>query len=963
MQTFTKSLLTIIILIASSAAVTAQDSVSVTFRYYAPGNVVRVMLPGEFNNFGPNSDGVISPTSQSLMSYDAIRDMWFKTLRLELDGGASTFQGANGYRYKFHEHLNSSGTQNNWIADPFNRDIADQGLGDSWVEITSPMIFQMEPVNNSVFQQEFPVLAATVASLDSDSIDQVASEILINDVVVSNFQGHYDEVLQLVYIDDFPSLGVTLEDGSNEFKIRAVTAGGVVRMDSTSFSYVGVSETVLQPRPAGLKDGITYSPTDAGTVQLSLYAPYKQSVFVIGDFNNWTIDPDYQMKKDSTAPDSVWFWTEINGLTPGQEYGFQYLVDNSIRIADPYSELVLDPFNDQFIPESVYPNMKAYPEGVTTEYVGVLQPGRAEYEWQSDDYIRPASDELIIYELLIRDFFDEPSYTNLIDSLDYLETLGINAIELMPVNEFDGNISWGYNPSFHFALDKYYGPQDEFKRFVDEAHKRGIAVILDVVLNHTFGQNPLVRLWNDDNYGAPTDQNPFFNRVARHPFNVGYDMDHENPKTREYSKRVMQYWIEEYRVDGYRFDLSKGFTQVNSGDNVGLWGNYDQSRVNIWLDYAGFMRSVDPDTYIILEHFADGSEEQALSNNGMLLWGNMNHEYNEATMGYTSNLNDVLAQFRNFNDRNLIGYMESHDEQWLMMKNIQFGNSNPDLQYNIRQFPTALDRMELAGAFFFTLPGPKMMWQFGELGYGYGDSGEQCLREASYCDEVPTPSVGRTDPKPIRWDYYEDPDRKDLYDAWSAMINLRRSSPAFSRPSSTFYDLQGTVKYVRLRHPDTDVVIIGNFSVNNTNQTFDFPVDGTWYDFFGESEITVSGGQHSFDMVPGEYRIFTTRQFTIGTSSENEWTGDDPVSFKLHQNYPNPFNPSTNIMFDVPETGLVKLEVFDITGRKVADLVNGVRTQGSHTVSFDASDLSSGIYFARFTAAGSVQTQKMMLLK
>jgi len=257
------------------------------------------------------------------------------------------------------------------------------------------------------------------------------------------------------------------------------------------------------------------------------------------------------------------------------------------------------------------------------------------------------------------------------------------------------------------ALDKYYGPPNEFKRFIDEAHKRGIAVIVDIVLNHAFGSNPLVRMWNDGEFGSPTNENPYLNRTAKHDFNVGYDFDHESPVTRRYSKRVMEYWLEEYNLDGYRFDLSKGFTQNNTLGDVGAWNQFDQSRIDIWFDYYNYIKSINPEAYVILEHFSDNSEEKVLADGGMMLWGNVNHEYNEASMGYPSNLSGVLSSSRGFNFGHLVSYMESHDEQWLMFKNISFGNSDGD--YNVRSLPTALDRMELAGVFFFPLAGPRMM--------------------------------------------------------------------------------------------------------------------------------------------------------------------------------------------------------------------------------------------------------------
>ena len=120
-------------------------------------------------------------------------------------------------------------------------------------------------------------------------------------------------------------------------------------------------------------------------------------------------------------------------------------------------------------------------------------------------------------------------------------------------------------------------------------------------------------------------------------------------------------------------------------------------------------------------------------------------------------------------------------------------------------------------------------------------------------------------------------------------------------------------------------------------------------------------------MEPGEFKIYTTKQFDapetgIATSNE-ELLNEGPNSFKLYNNYPNPFNPSTNIRFDVAKTGVVKLEVYDVLGRKVATLFDGKKSVGTHTLTFDASSLSSGVYFTRFTAGNIVQIQKMTLLK
>lgn len=716
-------------------------------------------------------------------------------------------------------------------------------------------------------------------------------------------------------------------------------------------------ELSITPRPPQTKDGIHY--LSDRSVLLSLFAPYKDFVYVLGDFNDWTPSADYLMHKDIHRVDSTWFWLEIDGLTPGQEYAFQYLVDGDLRVADPYSELTLHPDDDPYVPSSVYPNIPTYPYGKTNFSVGVLQPGNDEYAWTSTNYERPPTKDLVIYELLLRDFLEDHSYQTLIDTLDYLDRLGVTAIELMPVNEFEGNLSWGYNPAFHLALDKYYGTRNTFKAFVDAAHSRGIAVILDVVLNHAFGRSPIIRLWNEGNYGAPTSENPYANPIAKHPFNVGYDLNHESAATRYFSKRVMQYWLEEYKIDGFRFDLSKGFTQVDNLDNVGAWGSYDASRIAIWKDYNNFIRSIDSTAYVILEHFADNSEERVLVNEGMLIWGNMNHEYNEATMGYNSDLRGVLASQRGFSQRNLIGYMESHDEQWLMFKNIAFGNSSGE--YNIRYLSTALDRMKLAGAFFFTLPGPKMLWQFGELGYGYGNAGEQCLNETSYCPSI---APGRTAVKPIRWDYWQNPERYALYETWANIMALRKASAAITSPESFTHQLQTSIKFIRLGYGDEKVVIVGNFGVNATTGTINFSEDGQWFDYLNKIEQRVSGGSLELSLAPGAFHIFTNTDYSeLVTSSKNEERLLVKDQFELYPSYPNPFNPSTQISFNLAEYGATSLRIYDLLGREVATLVDRPMSPGTHTMQFSGSGLSSGVYFVRLLQGSNRQTQTITLVK
>ncbi|NUM72082.1 MAG: T9SS type A sorting domain-containing protein [Ignavibacteriaceae bacterium] len=738
---------------------------------------------------------------------------------------------------------------------------------------------------------------------------------------------------------------------SGKTRITAIATDALNNSVADSAYVVVHSAPQVAAVPAGMKDGINY--TGGTSATLVLYAPEKQHVYLLGDFNNWEIEPAHQLKK---TPDNNRYWITLDNLTPQQEYRFQYLVDNSIRVGDPYSHKVLDPWNDRYIDSVRYPNLIPYPTGLTSNVVSVLQTNRPQYQWQVNNFQRPKKEDLVIYELLIRDFTVEQTYQSILDTLGYLKRLGINAIQLMPVMEFEGNNSWGYNPMFHFAVDKYYGTENDLKRFIDICHQNGIAVILDVVLNHAFGLNPYVRLYWDSANNRPAANSPYFNPVARHPYNVGYDFNHESQATKDYVDRFNRYWLQEFKVDGFRYDLSKGFTQTNSGSNVGQWSSYDQSRINLLKRMSDSIRTFDPGAFLILEHFAADDEERALSNNGFMLWGNQVSSYNEAQMGWhdgnKSNFDRISYKVRGFNAPNLVGYMESHDEERNMYNNLQYGNGSGS--YSVKNLGTALNRVKMAGAFFFLVPGPKMIWQFGEMGYDYSIN-YPCMTEQC-----------RLDPKPVRWDYMQDVRRENLYKAFSYLINLKKNYDAFESTDFTM-DVGGVMKRIRINHASMNVTIIGNFGVTTGDINPNFQNTGWWYDYFTGDSINVSNPTANITLQAGEYRIYTTQKLptpepNIGTGFEKDETGV-VEKYDLMQNYPNPFNPSTTISFTIDKADFVNLSVYNIAGEKVATLVNQELSVGKYNYQFDASKLPSGIYLYTLNSGGERITRKMMLMK
>jgi 1,4-alpha-glucan branching enzyme len=735
----------------------------------------------------------------------------------------------------------------------------------------------------------------------------------------------------------------------NQQLVAEANDGTTTKYDTLNI-FVSPASSPVVALPSGARDGINYEPGDT-SVTLVLRAPGKNKVTVVGDFNNWIQDTGYIMKK---TPDGKFFWLRLHPLTAGTEYAYQYVVDDTIKVADPYAEKILDPNNDQFISSSTYPNLKTYPAG-QTGIVSVLQTGQTAYNWAVNNFTRPDKRGLIIYELLVRDFVAAHDWKTVMDSLSYLKKLGINAIEIMPFNEFEGNISWGYNPDFYFAPDKYYGTKSSLKVFIDSCHKKGIAVIMDIALNHSFGSSPMVQLYWDAVNNRPAANNPWFNPVPKHAFNVGFDMNHESADTKYYFGRIVEYWLQQYKIDGFRFDLSKGFTQTQTCDNngnncnVGNWGNPDPSRIAIWKAYYDTLQNKSTGSYAILEHFADNSEEKDLSDYGFLLWGNLNYNYSQAAEGNISNsdFSGGIYTVRNWTKPHLVTYMESHDEERIVYNALNYGNSSGG--YNIKDTATALKRMELDAAFLFTIPGPKMIWQFGELGYSYS---------INTCENGTVSNDCRLSPKPIRWDYLNDPKRKSVYITYSSLINLRFHpwyKDAFI--SGTIEKtLNGAAKWIKLSSGDTSqMVVVGNFDVSTQFASVTFPSAGTWYDYLENTPFTSTGTLQTITLLPGEFHVYVNRNVNNVTAtpvSNVPWNSDE-LNAKL---YPNPVRSDFTLELNLPQNSVTRVDLYTPLGQFVTTLHDGLLIKGVHQLPIKRKAVSSGSYYVRITTKTSTKT-------
>jgi 1,4-alpha-glucan branching enzyme len=757
---------------------------------------------------------------------------------------------------------------------------------------------------------------------------------------------------------------INVSSATAQYSVKITANDGTTTVEKI-ISFVLRQDPTIATLPNGTRLGVNY--LTATSARLAFLAPLKSKVYILGDFNDWQLNANYLMKKDGET-----HWLDLTGLTSGTEYAYQFAVydasENQSVVCDPFAELVLDPANDQFIPNTIYPNIKPYPTGKTTGVVAVLQTGQTAYPWSDAtlNFVKPDKRNLVIYEAWVYDFNTSRDFQGIIDKLDYLEDLGINALQLMPVMEFDGNISWGYNPRFYCAVDKAYGTRAKFRELIDECHQRGIAVILDIVLNHAQEEYTYVKMY-------PANNNPMYNQNATHPFNVFRDMNHDSQYTKTVMKAINEYWIREYKIDGYRFDLAKGFTQNTqcaNKEDVGCWSNYHQDRVDTWKRIADEIWAVDPTSYVVLENLAADNEEEAMAkyradenpSKGMLLWQNMEGNYAENIMGKntnTANISRVDFAERGLTVPHAIAYMESHDEERVNYKAKQNGDSS-NTNHNVKNTPIGLERTKAAAAMLFPTPGPKMLWQFGELGFDFS---------INRCENGTINNDCRLSPKPQPWispqNYDTNADRIRLYKVFAEIIKLKVSSDVFKSTDVSVQSNQGGSQYKKQIKvtPTTytptpaninqmNVVIIANFDVNPQSVTADFHHTGNWYHFFdGGLAYNVAGNTSvNITLQPGEFRIYTDFQLP---ATEDELT-----------NYVRP-KAATGITATGQAGCTVKIDWTDNssieTGYKIirSTAVNGTYTQVGTTTNVnvttftDATVSSNTTYYYKVVAVGT----------
>jgi len=900
-----------------SLSIVCGQSLDVAFRYVAGPNddFIRVFVPGTMpsgtsNDWGPNSNGMIAPSAPSRMNYNETTDSYEKTYSLSV---------GDEHQYKIHFHHNSSGSNYTWIPDPLNPLTTDDNWTNSILEVTDPLLFQEARHLNSVGE----VTGFSMGIFASEGVDSIRYS--IGGDTLPGTEYYQDN--GVLYIPFNPPLSVY-----DPIWVQASISGSW----DTVYDF-GAIEIIEAPIPGGIDLGPTWL---NNSMFLAVYAPSQPVMrVVVNSLENASEEPEaLTMYKDPNIQDTWWIELDL----PNGEYEYEYLLINGNRIADPFSRRLTNGKT----------RIEIGPGGISTA---------DDFIWSSNDYIRPSLDTLIIYELHVDDFSaqgnGQGTFLDVIDRLDHLKMAGINAIELLPITEFPGTHSWGYDPQLMSAVEENYGTPEEFMRLVDEAHSRGIAVIIDLVWNHIKSTSPIWEIQPDYDLNPyiklHTDLNP---NEAEGSWGM-LDWDHFNTNTIDYINRVNKIWVDEYRVDGFRFDAMYmiGWDMQQQEYGIPAWSTE--------------LRNHDPTIYQIAEHLPSNPwliENTDLSSG----WHDSFHDrllndVHGQSLSTMSIMRQIvgLHEYSDWGDpynsrTQAVKYMVSHDEQSILQEMVTFNS------YSIEE---ARSRDKFYATILFTSLGIPMLFQGQEFGLQTGWDDDN--NNGNYDDE-------KLQYRPVDWSLLNTDIGQSHLEHYSKLAKLRKSNPAFYE--GTFYDLyrytsQKVIVYgykdESPNNNDDQVVVVANFSsLERTIENVPFLSSGIWYDALNPTNVITIDEDNYYDeySIPAKSAIvFTNRDYQLAIPSSYESV---PDQFQLVECYPNPFNGKLNIRYHINNVSNIYATIYDLSGKVIKSFESEPKYPGQHQLIWDTKNnngdaVATGLYFISLSSKNRTTNKKVLYLK
>jgi len=1008
----------IIIQFLCALSLFAQNSIDVTFRYYpTSASVTRAFVPGTFNNWGPNSSGVIAVNSPSQMTYIDSLGCYVKTV---------TLTTGQTYYYKFHEHYDATGSQWAWFTDPLNSKFNSSDNNNSILECNKAIVFQMAPKSGSIVSQSDPLLTAGVFVAGDDSIRLDQSTLWLDGTLIANLQESVVSELSLLRYR-LPAL----KNGSHTVTVRLVSEKGESAADSTQFNVVAGDIAFMTPscdsiwaaektirwlidRPtraiklvtlnqAGKQpvlmpptSGSEYSRTIAlargdnaftvsfldssgqtfvsDTLRLRYPAPQKPNPQITlgrsGDkisISGSAIDPQrknmtFLWSIQITSPEIL---TEVDGRTdrtfeimPPARPG-DYSIKLTVTDADGFSNSVVNFFS-------------ILPDG------SVRIPGRE----TAPQWVHQGR----IYCLFFKAFTPQGTIAAALPKLPYIADLGFNVIWVVPIMDVEGQIDQGANIGYNiidfYHVDPVYGTDADFKTFVTRAHELGLRVILDVTPNHSSRSHPFaLDARANKKYSRYYDF--YQHEIITHDTNgLGQSISNDgivyysgfsdallnwnwgDAEAQQYMIEVYRYWLREYDIDGFRFDV--------------YWGphrRYGVAQFDQPLRLA--LRATKADILLLAETAGTGAgaEDNYAQKNG------------GADMAYDWLLKDTIQNFPSVLeiDQRLYNSGYRPGDQSFYMRFLE--NQDEDriaYRYN------SIERTIPISTAIFLATGIPELYQGQEVGMGFAISGSKETRNRST----------------VNWGYAAG---ALLMPHYQKLAQIRAQFPAFqtqmqdgngdgqidNRDPSMQPRLPASSIYIYAYgrpYQDQNGLVVMNFS--SAPISFTLPLNLSQWAFFtiglqpdsiyylnnlynGTSEAirgseldtlkaTLAGYAVAVYSISSRPQSVTLPPLPLSIASTS--TAVVPAQLKLHPCYPNPFNAETRITFALQQTAQVDLSVYNVSGQKVRTLIAASRPAGEQSVNWDGRGetgavLATGLYFLRLSVGDQQTVEKMMLVR
>jgi len=485
----------------------------------------------------------------------------------------------------------------------------------------------------------------------------------------------------------------------------------------------------------------------------------------------------------------------------------------------------------------------------------------------------PALKDAIIYEIDVAEF--NRNFEGIVTRIPYLNSLGINVIELMPITSVDEPSQWGYMPVFYFAPEERYGGSDGLRELVNKCHENGIAVILDVVYAHTanvfpyqIAYEPFFDLWEDNEYedsnGIHRSPNPLVSAYS----NFGHKNDFRMKSTQEFFAAVNRFWIEEYHIDGFRYDHVNGYLDKapnKDGNNIDWYAPKNRPSFKSLQDLTNqtyelsktFPRFQNSDGSSRIIQIAEDLGESAyqlspIANNSINgCWEKTLHNAVKnliLSRNFDVTLpNELLVQDSRWTKQGYTGkktigsdqidtlpiqYIESHDESRLMYiiaKQKEWDETGYEFEHGLQN--QAWWKLQPYAIALLTSAGIPMLWAGQEFAENYG---------------IPSGSQARVrGERPLHWDYFYKSQLSEnqsavlpLVSLYRSLCKIRNEQPALKgridQSKLEFLDPQKQVIVYRRWNTGVIIVIL-NLSDFEQEINVPFGETGEWLDLLGET--------------------------------------------------------------------------------------------------------------------------------